>query len=113
MRAVEEARRTAHRDPSRMGDLVENINVLAELRLREGNFAKAESLYREVLFRIKEPRRPDPELLIGVTSLLANLYERWGRLKEAAEFYQQALDSAAQLGGENSLRTAVVKNNLA
>ena len=66
MRAVEEARRTAHRDPARMPELVENINVLAELRLREGNFPKAESLYREVMFRIKEPRRePEPRLGVG------------------------------------------------
>jgi tetratricopeptide (TPR) repeat protein len=113
MRAVEEARRAAHRDPARLGELVENINVLAELRLQEGSFPKAESLYREVLFRIKELRKPDPELLIGLYSLLANLYERWGKHKEASDFYRQALDCADKLGGDASSRTAVVKNNLA
>src|SRR6185295_18152346 len=73
-RALDDARRMAHRDPARLGELVEFINVLAELRQQEGAFARAESLYREALFRIQETKSADPRLLVGVHSLLAHLY---------------------------------------
>ena len=112
-RAVDDARRVAHRDPSRMGELVEHINVLAELRQQEGNFTKAESLYREALFRIQDVKSPDPALQVGVYSLLAYLYDRWGRLKEAADFYRKALELGAKHGLQDSTEVATVKNNLA
>jgi tetratricopeptide (TPR) repeat protein len=112
-RAVEEARRNAHRDPARLGELVEHINVLAELRQQEGGFAKAESLYREALFRIGDTRSPDVELTVGVYSLLAHLYEQWGKHEEAAGFYQKALDLSQKSGIRNSEKVATVKNNLA
>jgi tetratricopeptide (TPR) repeat protein len=110
---VEEARRIAYRDASRLGDLVENINVLAELRQQEGDFRKAESLYREALYRIQDTKNPDGELTVGVYSLLAYLYDRWGKHAEAAEFYQKALDLGAQLGINDADKVATVKNNLA
>ena len=112
-RAVEEARRVAHRDVARLGDLVENINVLAELRLQEGDFRKAESLYREALFRIQDTRQPDAGLTVGVYSLLAYLYDRWGKHKEAAEFYQKALKLGRERGIHDADKVATVKNNLA
>ncbi|OAI56930.1 hypothetical protein AYO49_03300 [Verrucomicrobiaceae bacterium SCGC AG-212-N21] len=112
-RAVEEARRIAHRDPARLGDLVEHINVLAELRQQEGDFRKAESLYREALFRIQDTRQPDAELTVGVYSLLAYLYDRWGKHKEAAEFYEKALKLGQERKVHDADKLATVKNNLA
>ena len=112
-RSVEEARRLAYRDHTRLGDLVEHINVLAELRQQEGDFRKAESLYREALFRIQDTKSPDAELTVGVYSLLAYLYDRWGKHQEAAEFYQKALDLGESLGVHDSDKVATVKNNLA
>jgi len=112
-RSVEDARRNAHRDPSRLGELVEQINVLAELRQQEGDFRKAESLYREVLFRIQETKKPDPELMVGVYSLIAYLYDRWGKREEAAAHYQKALKMGDQLGTQDADKVATVKNNLA
>lgn len=112
-RSVEEARRIAYRDPARLGDLVEHINVLAELRQQEGDFRKAESLYREALFRIQDSRVPDAELTVGVYSLLAYLYDRWGKHQEAADFYLKALNLGEQLGVHDSDKVATVKNNLA
>jgi len=112
-RSVEEARRNAYRDQSRLGELVEQINVLAEYRQQEGDFRKAESLYREALFRIQDAKAPDPELMVGVYSLLAYLYDRWGKLPEAADFYQKALKLSDELGIRDSDKAATVKNNLA
>ena len=112
-RAVDDARRIAHRDSSRLGELVEHMNALAELRQQEGNFAKAESLYREALARIHEVKTPDPQLVVGVYSLLAYLYDRWGKLKEAADFYRKALALGQQHGIHASDEVATVKNNLA
>ena len=74
----------AYHDPARVGDLVEHISVLADLRQKEGDFRKAESLYREALFRVQDLRKPDPELLAGIFSLMAYLYDRWGRLDLAS-----------------------------
>ena len=112
-RSVEEARRIAYRDPTRLGELVEHINVLAELRQQEGDFRKAESLYREALFRIQDTKAPDAELTVGVYSLLAYLYDRWGKHHEAAEFYHKALKLGESLGIHDADKVATVKNNLA
>jgi tetratricopeptide (TPR) repeat protein len=112
-RAVEEARRVAYRDPARLGDLVEHINSLAELRQQEGDFRKAESLYREALFRIQDVRSPDAGLTVGVYSLLAYLYDRWGKPKEAAEYYLRALQLGQERGVHDADKVATVKNNLA
>jgi tetratricopeptide (TPR) repeat protein len=112
-RSVEEARRLAYHDPVRVGALVEQISVLADLRQKEGDFRKAESLYREALFRAQELRKQDPDLLTGIYSLLAHLYDRWGRMDKAAEFYELALSISANNGLEESDKVATIKNNLA
>ena len=112
-RSVDEARRNAHRDLSRLGELVEHISVLADLRQQRGDFPKAESLYREALFRIQDTKTPDMDLVLGVYSLLASLYEQWDKHAEAAEFYQKALDLGAKAGLRKSEKVATVKNNLA
>lgn len=112
-RSVEEARRLAYHDPVRLGALVEQISVLADLRQKEGDFRKAESLYREALFRAQELRRPDPDLLTGIYSLLAHLYDRWGRMDKAAEFYEKALHISEDNGISDSEKVATIKNNLA
>ena len=110
-RSVEEARRLAYHDSSRLGVLVEQISVLADLRQKEGDFRKAESLFREALFRTQELRKPDPELVIGIYSLLAHLYDRWGRPADAAAYYEKAIKIANDrgVGGD---KVAVIKNNL-
>ncbi|SKA99228.1 Tetratricopeptide repeat-containing protein [Prosthecobacter debontii] len=111
-RHVEEARRAVNRDASFIGQLVEQISVLASLRQKDGDFPKAESLYREALYSALEARPRDADLLIGIYSLLAHLYDRWGRMPESAEFYQMALDAAEKAGVCNS-KVATIKNNLA
>jgi tetratricopeptide (TPR) repeat protein len=112
-RSLEEERRNTYRDPARIGDLVESINVLAELRAQQGEFHKAESLYREALSRIQEVKSSDPELSVGVYSLLAYLYDRWGKLQEAADLYAKALELGRKLGVNSSEKIATIKNNLA
>ncbi len=112
-RSLEEARRVSHRDPSRLGFLVEQLNVLAELRVQEGDFRKAESLYREVLFRIEDTKRAEDGLVTGVNSLLGYLYDRWGKQDQAIEFYQKALTGAAGSSPVILEQRAAIKNNLA
>ncbi|MCA1962336.1 MAG: tetratricopeptide repeat protein [Prosthecobacter sp.] len=112
-RSVEEVRRLAYRDPARIGQLVEQISVLADLRQKEGDFRKAESLYREALYRAQELKKPDPELLCGIHSLLAHLYDRWGRMDKAAEYYEKALQIAEDASLHDNDKVATIKNNLA
>lgn len=112
-RSVEEARRMAYSDPARTGDLVEHISVLADLRQKEGDFRKAEGLYREALFRVQDLRKPDHELLAGIYSLLAYLYDRWGKMDLAAQFYEKALKLSEQHGFQDADKAATIKNNLA
>ena len=112
-RSVEEVRRLAYRDPDRIGQLVEQISVLADLRQKEGDFRKAESLYREALYRAQELKKPDPDLLCGIHSLLAHLYDRWGRMDKAAEYYEKALKIADDAGLKDNDKVATIKNNLA
>lgn len=112
-RSVEEARRIAYHDPSRIGALVEQISVLADLRQKEGDFRKAESLYREALFRAQESRKGDYELHVGILSLLAHLYDRWGKTGQSVEFYEKALKISEQRGLGGGESAAIIKNNLA
>jgi tetratricopeptide (TPR) repeat protein len=112
-RSVEEARRFAYHDPSRIGVLVEQISVLADLRQKEGDFRKAESLYREALFRALEGRKTDHSLIIGIHSLLAHLYDRWGKTDQAVEFYEKALKISDEHGLSGSENAATIRNNLA
>lgn len=112
-RSLEEERRNTYRDPARLGNLIESINVLAELRAQQGEFHKAESLYREALSRIQEVKTSDPELSVGVYSLLAYLYDRWGKLREAADLYVKALELGRKHGINSSEKIATINNNLA
>jgi len=112
-RSVEEARRLAYHDSSKLGQLVEQISVLADLRQKNGDFRKAESLYREALYRAQELRQPDPALVTGIHSLLAHLYDRWGRPDHAADYYQKALASAQAAAILDNENVAIIKNNLA
>ncbi len=111
--AVEEARRRAHHDPHKLGELIEQMSVLADLRQKEGDFRKADSLYREALFRVQELRKPDPRLLVGIYSLIAHLNDRWGRMDEAARNYEKALDLGEKHGLHDSDEAATIRNNLA
>lgn len=110
---VEEARRRAHHDAGRIGALIESMSVLADLRMKDGDIRKAESLYREALSRVNEQRKPDGKLLAGIYSLIAQLNERSGRMDEAAKFYEKALQIGEQMGLNTSDETATIKNNLA
>ncbi|MBK8095240.1 MAG: tetratricopeptide repeat protein [Verrucomicrobiaceae bacterium] len=112
-RSVEEARRIAYHDTSRIGALVEQISVLADLRQKEGDFRKAESLYREALFRAQESRKTDYELQVGILSLLAHLYDRWGKTDQSLEFYEKALHISETRGLDGGEASAIIKNNLA
>jgi tetratricopeptide (TPR) repeat protein len=112
-RSVEDSRRVVHRDPSRLHELVGHIHVLAELRQQEGDLRKAESLYRDALFRIQDARLREARLIFGVYAALAHLYDRWNKPVDAAAFYRKALD-LSQLGGHlDARKVATLKNNLA
>jgi tetratricopeptide (TPR) repeat protein len=112
-RSVEDSRRVVHRDPSRLHELVAHIHVLAELRQQEGDLRKAESLYRDALFRIQDARLSEPGLIFGVHAALAHLYDRWNKPVDAASFYLKALDLAQSGGGLDARKVATLKNNLA
>jgi Tfp pilus assembly protein PilF len=112
-RSVEEARRRAFHDPGKISHLVEQVSILAELRQREGDFRKAEALYREALFRVQDLRKPDPELSSGIYSLMAYLYDRWGKQDLAAENYEKALKLAQEVRNQDLDKIATIQNNLA
>lgn len=112
-RHVEEARRAAYHNPQQLKHLVEQISVLADLRQQEGNYDKAESLYREAMFRVRDLQIPNPQLLSGINSLLAYLYDRWGKQDLAIQFYQEALAISKTMGESDPGETGTLKNNLA
>jgi Tfp pilus assembly protein PilF len=51
--------------------------------------------------------------MFGVCSVLAYLYDRWGKHKEAADFYRKALDLSQQSGPWDPEKVATMQNNLA
>jgi len=112
-RAVEDSRRRAYRDPSRLGNLVEDINRLAHMRIQAGDLRRAESLYREAMFRIKDTKVPDRDLQIGIISLLAHFYDRTGQPKKALTHYQEALVAAQDYGLGDSEKVGTFHNNVA
>lgn len=109
---VEELRPKAYRDPSRMKDLVVEVHALAELWLQKGAFHQAEALYRRILYRLLDAPAMDGELILGVSTLLAELQVRWGEPQGGRELYEKAAELAARLGISTSPTLSLLKNNL-
>lgn len=102
----------AYRNSKRMGELTAEAHHLAELWLVKGVFHQAESLYRRILFRLLDAPTMDGELILGVSSLLAELQVRWGQLQGGQDLYEKASELAARLGILASPTLSIVKNNL-
>lgn len=109
---VEELRPKAYRDPSRMGQLMVEVHVLAELWLCKGAFHQAEALYRRILYRLLDAPVMDGELILGISSLLAELQVRWGEPQGGRELYEKAAELAARLGISSSPTLSLLMNNL-
>lgn len=109
---VEELRPKAYRDPSRMGQLMVEVHVLAELWLCKGAFHQAEALYRRILYRLLDAPAMDGELILGISSLLAELQVRWGEPQGGRELYEKAAELAARLGISSSPTLSLLMNNL-
>jgi tetratricopeptide (TPR) repeat protein len=113
-RSVEEARRLAYHDPvtalasARRADQRSRRSPPEGRRLPQGRVP----LPRGALSRARKLRKTDPDLLTGIYSLLAHLYDRWGRMDKAAEFYEKALHISED-NGSDSEKVATIKNNLA
>ena len=113
IRGVEEARRISHRDVAKRGELIDLLHALARLRVREGDFRKAESLYREALACIQDNRKTDPEEVVKIYTQLACFYDGWGKSAEAMEYYAKALDVGEKAELQYSSKMAELKNHLA
>lgn len=109
---VEELRPKAYRDPSRMKELVVEVHALAELWLHKGAFHQAEALYRRILYRLLDAAAMDGELILGVSTLLAELQVRWGEPQGGRELYEKAAELAARLGISTSPTLSLLMNNL-
>lgn len=109
---VEELRPKAYRDPSRMPQLILEVQTLAELWLKKGAFHQAEALYRRILYRLLDAPAMDAELILGVSSLLAELQVRWGEPEGARDLYEKACELGTRLGVEASRTLSLMKNNL-
>lgn len=109
---VEELRPKAYRDPSRMGQLMTEVHVLAELWLCKGAFHQAEALYRRILYRLLDAPVMDGELILGISSLLAELQVRWGEPQGGRDLYEKAAELAARLGISSSPTLSLLMNNL-
>lgn len=116
-RAVEYARRVANQDESKLELLVDHMHTLAELRVHDGDFPRAESLLREAMFRIEDAnanhrQRPRPILAANVASSLGYLYDRWNRGEQARKWYGKSLEMAEAGNFFHSDLGASVSNNL-
>ena len=116
-RAVEYARRSANIDSTKLELLVEHLHSLAELRVRTGDFSRAESLLREAMFRIEDANSvhriaPRPILAANIASSLGYLYDRWNKTENARSWYQKSLDMAETGHFFESDLGASVSNNL-
>ncbi|WP_075087025.1 tetratricopeptide repeat protein [Verrucomicrobium spinosum] len=109
---VEELRPKAYRDPSRMGQLMVEVHALAELWLCKGAFHQAEALYRRILYRLLDAPVMDGELILGISTLLAELQVRWGEPQGGRELYEKAAELAARLGISSSPTLSLLMNNL-
>ncbi len=116
-RAVEYARRVANSDETKLEMFINHLHTLSELRVQEGEFMRAESLLREASFRIEEGHlhhriKPNPLLSANVASSMGFLYDRWGKIDKAREFYEKSLHLAEVGGFLESELGASVSNNL-
>jgi tetratricopeptide (TPR) repeat protein len=116
-RAAENARRVMNSDETKLQSLIESLQELSELRVEEGEFMRAESLLREAMFSIQDAQKthrqkPKPVLAANVATNLGFLYDRWGKLSKAREWYGKSLQLATEGGFLDSDLGASVSNNL-
>lgn len=113
IRSVEEARRQAHRDLTKRGRLIAQLHALAKLRMQQGDFSRAESLYREAFECTKDRRKIDPEEVVHIHCLLGDFYNAWSKPAEATEYYTKALEYGEEAGLQHSMEMAGLKSHLA
>jgi tetratricopeptide (TPR) repeat protein len=116
-RAVEYARRVANVDESKLELLVDHLHTLAELRVVDQDYSRAESLLREAMFRIEDANanhrlNPRPILAANVASSLGYLYDRWNKTDQARKWYERSLSMAEAGNFFHSDLGASVSNNL-
>jgi tetratricopeptide (TPR) repeat protein len=98
LRAVQYARLYVSEDDKRRPHLIQQLLILADLRVRNAEIPQAESLLREASVVYKEMKTPDPALATSVWTQLALLNEQRGDATKAVEFCQKAMQDAAASG---------------
>ena len=112
IRSVEEARRQAHRDLAKRSQLIAKLHELAKLRIQQGEFSRAESLYREALECTKDRRKIDPGEVFNIHRLLGEFYDAWGKPAEAMDYYAKALEYGEDAQLQQSIGMAELKARL-
>ena len=98
LRSVQYARLYVSEDDKRRPHLIQQLLILADLRLKLTEIPQAESLLREASVVYKEMKTPDPGLATSIWTNLAILNERRGDVAKAVEFCQKAMTDAATSG---------------
>lgn len=102
------ARKYAGQNEKQTPKLVSELNAMAELRLRQGDLSRAESLLREAAHHLAELPGALPEVSLKVTRTLGALHARRGRLDLAIEYLLQAQAHAREAGAYESLTGAAL-----
>ena len=98
LRAVQYARLYVSEDDKRRPHLIQQLLMLADLRVRLGELPQAESLLREASVVYQEMKQPDPGLATGIWTQLALLNELRGDVAKASQFCGKAMADAASSG---------------
>jgi tetratricopeptide (TPR) repeat protein len=98
LRAVQYARLYVSEDDKRRPHMIQQLLLLADLRVRNGEIPQAESLLREASVIYKEMKQPAPALATTIWTQLALLNEQRGDAAKAAEFCHKAMTDAAASG---------------
>lgn len=98
------------------GHLATALNTLGRVRLFQGKFSEAESLYRESL-AIRETLYPEASVEVAVAlndlSVMLNYADSQANLQEVLELDQRVLEIYLQLFGEDSIQASQSYNNIA
>ena len=109
---LSDARLAAEDDPDQRSQLVDALEVFADLQHQEGDFDKAESSYREA---IETAVLSDASLhqLARLRSSLATLYDFNQREEQAVPLYEQAIEDYEHTDPPCAAEAAQLRNNLA
>lgn len=92
--------------PPGHSDITLTTNELGELYREQGQFAKAESLYKQSYQLKEQARGADHPSLLNETLKLALLYKDWGRYKEAEKLLKRTLQIMEQYFGPQNILLA-------